>query len=470
MDDITLTFDPSPFQNGMKKINDSFDMIQNNIESSSGSISRAIDSAFNPFVTAQEKMKDPSIGTMPGKFKSIFMAIGAAGKEAFSSLSAYISKTMGESQEKVKDQSKKTTASVKKDSSMMSLSFMDIAKRVAGVAVAFAGIRAAMSAMPEIGRTFEIAGDIIKRNLFYPLRKELIPLLQQVLNWVRDNRTLFVRVGAGIANVFRVIFSIVKSVINIFKSMWKTMNSALESIVGKTRRSFEETFNILLFKITAIAQFLMLILEPLFDYLAKTIGNLIGFLSKFFSGFIDGLGDVSGPLTDIYNQVLRLFKGLGLTSGGVQELGKWFRIFGNIIGMVVVPVINIIAQTLDTIITTIAGLIKMIRIAKAWATNDKAEMRRAKSEMTDLMKGYHSRTQNRITGTIEHVKTSASKIKAEYNKPAGGTQNTTNNVNTNVNVTVTEGNAQNAGKKFAKGMNTGLTEKLKLQKAARGDG
>src|ERR1035437_3502623 len=39
--------------------------------------------------------------------------------------------------------------------------------------------------IPEIGQTLETSKNIIAKNFMMPLRKEMLPILQGVLNWVR---------------------------------------------------------------------------------------------------------------------------------------------------------------------------------------------------------------------------------------------------------------------------------------------
>lgn len=57
----------------------------------------------------------------------------------------------------------------------------------------FKGLGNVLKRMPEIGQVFGVAKDIFFKNFLFPIRKELLPLLQQLLDWVRDNRAMFVR-------------------------------------------------------------------------------------------------------------------------------------------------------------------------------------------------------------------------------------------------------------------------------------
>ena len=56
--------------------------------------------------------------------------------------------------------------------------------------------------VPEFTKTFSVASDIFFKNLFWPLRQYLLPYLQKLLDWVRDNRKMFIAWGGVLVNVF----------------------------------------------------------------------------------------------------------------------------------------------------------------------------------------------------------------------------------------------------------------------------
>ena len=66
--------------------------------------------------------------------------------------------------------------------SSVQTSTVSVAKGFILANVAMSVFRSGMNAFPEIGRTFDVAGDIIQRSLLWPLRQELIPILQTFLD------------------------------------------------------------------------------------------------------------------------------------------------------------------------------------------------------------------------------------------------------------------------------------------------
>ena len=76
--------------------------------------------------------------------------------------------------------------------------------------------------IPEVGRAFNIAGQVFFKNFFWPLRRMLMPMLQRMLDWVRDHRTLFVKWGTVLANIFKVIINLGKQLVSIFTTITDT--------------------------------------------------------------------------------------------------------------------------------------------------------------------------------------------------------------------------------------------------------
>ena len=64
--------------------------------------------------------------------------------------------------------------------------------------------------IPEIGQTFNLVSGIVMRNFLFPLRRELVPLLQSILNWTMTHRKVFVEWGSLVANVFRAVIQVGK--------------------------------------------------------------------------------------------------------------------------------------------------------------------------------------------------------------------------------------------------------------------
>lgn len=199
--------------------------------------------------------------------------------------------------------------------------------RVISFGLSFLSIRKAMSFMPEISRTFSIAGDIIGRNLLWPLRQELIPILQRVLNWVRNNRGLFVQWGQYLANIFRVVKTVLTGVWDILKTIWKAFAGILESIFGKTVNNVQQTMNIILFKITAIIQFVVLLIQNLIGWLDRTI------IKPFVEGFTKGFGKFEKAINPLIHAIEMLGRALGLTDDKAKGLQNTSKGLGYLLGV-----------------------------------------------------------------------------------------------------------------------------------------
>lgn len=185
-------------------------------------------------------------------------------------------------------------------------------------------IRGAMNNIPEIGQVFGIARDIFTRNLLFPLRKEIIPLLQRLLDWVRDSRGAFVRWGNIIANVFRAVVAGVRNIIDFVRQMSIRVADFAARIFGDRIRDIEEIFNLITFKLAVVIQFVTLLLS--------TIGGL-------FRSFFDGLGDIGPTLRSILDSIGEFVSIFTTTN----EEGDSFR---NILSSIT----NLLGQMLDFVL------------------------------------------------------------------------------------------------------------------------
>ena len=173
--------------------------------------------------------------------------------------------------------------------------------------------------IPEIGQTFNLVSGIMMRNLLYPLRRELIPLLQGVLNWTMNNRKAFVEWGGFIANAFKMILTVGKVAWNLLKNF----TEGLFQSFGVSKDGFMQTLNLLLFKVTAVVIAAGIMLAPIF----KTVGGVVGDVIKLVGQIIDLLSK-SGVLNSMLEIVQNLFTMLdgivkilsGDFKGGMEKL------------------------------------------------------------------------------------------------------------------------------------------------------
>jgi hypothetical protein len=204
--------------------------------------------------------------------------------------------------------------------------------------------------IPEIGQAFAIAKDIFLKNLLWPLRQMLMPMLQKMLNWVRDHRTLFVKWGQSLANVFKILLVIGKQVWDVFVRV----ASAFRNLFGQmTGGGFADFLNLMSVKLAALTIFLGSLFKTILGGLnfGRIIGDLRELVSMIWS-FVSGLfkaneqgdsfwtllGKISKLAGDVIHFVLELAKAFGeglfnglkgiMTplSGIVDELARLFEV------------------------------------------------------------------------------------------------------------------------------------------------
>ena len=215
-------------------------------------------------------------------------------------------------------------------------------KKIGVLALAFKGVKAAISEMPEIGKTFEIAKNIITRNLLFPLRKAVFPLLQKFLNWVRDNRAMFVKWGQTLANIFGTVVNAVKGVISIGESLGRVFMDFINKTFGTEIKTFEELLNVLTFKIAVVIEFLKALAEPIFNIFSK-VADLAGTvlmgafesIVSFVEGFISTVGDFSGLVTDIVDSLKMIAEYLFTANEQGNSMQTVFTTIGEIFGKIV---------------------------------------------------------------------------------------------------------------------------------------
>ena len=293
---------------------------------------------------------------------------------------------LADHQEKIAKHTKETHEKTAKGTSMAYAKGMLIATAAIGAIKGI--INTVVENIPEIGKTFQISKDIIMRNLLGPLRKELIPILQSVLNWVRDHRIAFVQAGTVLVSIFRLIKTVVLSFVDIIKDVLRHLATGLEAIFGKTTKNITEILNLILFKISAIVIFIMALLEPVFSWLADKIAIVVGLVTDFAKGFVSTIGDISTNLEDFINIFKDLANTLTLSNDGANKLGKSFKLLGEIVGIAVKPVLTAVATLLEGVVQGIDTMITTVLWAKAKLSGDK-------SGAALILKGGNERMQQR---------------------------------------------------------------------------
>jgi hypothetical protein len=214
-------------------------------------------------------------------------------------------------------------------------------------------VRKAMTKIPEIGRSISIAGDIIMKNLLWPLRKELIPILQKMLDWVRDNRAMFVKWGMVVLNIFRILKSFVMGVFNLVKRIWQSFAKSMSDIFGKSQQSISDLANLVLFKISAVISFITVSLEPVAEFIGKIFAVMAKSGKAWLEGLTKSMNNFLPVMGEIWNGWKNIANALGLSSAKGETLIRVFRTLGTVVGSIVMPALRAVATVLDTVATSI---------------------------------------------------------------------------------------------------------------------
>lgn len=241
--------------------------------------------------------------------------------------------------------------------------------------------------IPEIGQAFGIAKEIIFKNLFWPLRQQIVPMLQKMLDWVRDNRTMFVKMGEVIVSIFRTGWTIAKTFVGALSPVF----DALKKLVGFNKGDWMDGVNLVMAKVATVAIYLGMALKPVIDFLSGIVSKIAdsGIIKTFvdlamavgkvawegLTGFLAGISG-SGAIESILSNI----KGLGeaFTSlfsawsdkkngatmytvfekigSAVGEIGKFFVTLGTAFGGGLAANLSTIMTPLQTIFDAVSRL------------------------------------------------------------------------------------------------------------------
>ena len=248
--------------------------------------------------------------------------------------------------------------------------------------------------MPEIGQAFKIAKDIMLRNFLYPIRKAIMPLLQKMLDWVRDHRAMFVKWGHVVVGIFKTILQIGRKVVIMIRRIWESAARILSNVFGTEIKRIGDLMNIMAFKISAIIQFLSALLRPLFETIGEIAEKIAEFgikaVKDFFEGFIEG----APGAREAVGKVLESFKGLLQAMIDINtETGlftKLFKTFGAIVGFLFVGTMQNIEFVIKSATFALRGFVKGLELLneqrKIGAKRDPAAIAQIKEEREALRK------------------------------------------------------------------------------------
>lgn len=201
----------------------------------------------------------------------------------------------------------------------------------AGISSVFSGLA---STIPALGIALRTAGETIQRNLVAPIARALIPVLIKLTNFISENRTKFLALGAVILNVFRTLAGLAKNVVSLVS---KLFTSFFDGIGLKAKLTFNNLitfFNFILLKVAFLFAFISALVEPVIIGIGKLFAAVFNNVIKpFLEGLAKGFGDSAGLMVtfrDAVMGVLNAFTSL-IQTGGVKE---FFGFLGRVIGTV----------------------------------------------------------------------------------------------------------------------------------------
>jgi hypothetical protein len=271
--------------------------------------------------------------------------------------------------------------------------FADV-KRVAAsianaLAVPFKKIKSeALKAMPIVGQSFEFVKDVVARNLFAPLQREVLPILQKLVKWATDNRTVFVKWGQVIANVFKGVWEAAKTLFDAVKSVVSMISNSLLNKFGGAFASIEELVNTIVWKVVMIMLFLSESFRRVTGEFQPLITTIVGFVTTAAGQFVElGLkmldafskGDnfskmiagVNGALQGIAAVIGPVVKGVGdlmvkmlapdeagnSIGDVIEKLGDLTRSIGELIGLGVSAFFTSFNESVGGLSTTLAHIL-----------------------------------------------------------------------------------------------------------------
>ena len=343
-----------------------------------------------------------------------------------------MSKSMGGMQTNTKNMTSKISAGAFKAIAMAKILFASLKS----------GFQAVMGQIPEIGTAFGIAKNIILKNLLYPLRMAIIPVLQNMLSWVRNNRKLFVELGQVLVNAFKMVKTVLLSLYNMVSPIIDMIKNVLKSIFGDTVKSISETLNLIMIKIMVFGMMVSNVLKPLFKGLADVIEGVVGVAKKLAEGFFS-MFDKSNAI-DYVRTLGTLFSSLKDTLNTLEPV---FKVLGSVIG----GAVNVIVDEMKILVHTLQFVLGAFNLATH------------KGNVGDAWKEYKKNIAGDVTtgGTARTIE----KLFPGEGKTPAGASSSSNSVNVgNLNIHIPQGGDPiKYGEGFMQGMRNAMLNQQVLE-------
>lgn len=247
--------------------------------------------------------------------------------------------------------------------------------------------------MPELGKAFKIAKDIFMKNFLYPIRKAIMPMLQKMLDWVRDHRSMFVKWGNIVVGIFKTILQIGRKVVAMIRRIWESAARILSHVFGTEIRRINDLMNIMAFKISATIIFLSALLKPLFEKIgaiAETIAKFgIQAVKDFFEGFIAGAPGAGEAIDRVLASLKNLFDTLIDINEETGIFTKFFKTIGSLVGFTFVQALLNVEFVIQSIVFLLkkmtAGAQLAFEALRFGKKRDPIAIALRKKELKDIM-------------------------------------------------------------------------------------
>ena len=390
------------------------------------------------------------------------------------------------------------------------------------------GFKSMMKNMPEIGQAFKIAGDIVNKEFFFPIRQQIMPYLQKMLDWTRDHRALFAKWGQAVADVLKTVIDVGKTLWNTLKDVTEILTNSLQRGLGTSFKSLDEFMSVLQVKIAFMTLLVGDVIKkmvekisPTFEYIVEKGSEILRFFASlasswlslngngdslvtvldkvyqvfdkiihivgdslvgFFEGLIPPLKNLMTPIDNIADSFLRLLNIFGEDdNSGLRAMFKWL---GNFTGNALVIAFEELAWAIDTVVVGIQTLAQSGKLLTDLFSGNWSKLGEDWKAIKDIFGNYGKRTSATGQRQVNAFKDMLSiddgivtkdgkviqlnpedNIYAFKGTPMGGITTPMNMV---FNVTVTEGNAQAVGQQLGYSIHKSFVDRLKEQQMVRG--
>jgi len=226
---------------------------------------------------------------------------------------------------------------------------------------------------------------------------------------------MFLRWGMVIANVFRVIIAVVKSVMDFLKKMFDRFAAGVKKVFGGTVKSVTEILNLLLFKAAVILTGVQVLLEPFITRLVDVFVLLVKYGKAFFDGFMRGVSGISEPIGELIVAFQDLFDALSELFGGGEssQILAFFKAIGHILGFVIKTAIEAILVAIRGIIADVKGASVIIDYLMGKITKEQMKI-----EFGEIGSEFAGQAKKSFGRTVDSAKTMGSDIKQDFKDAA----------------------------------------------------